>query len=121
MVYPSVVTPTLMVGDAICIRYKLNDPVPIANDDHPAIENFTPIIIPVLDNDTALIDVPLEITVVSDPEFGTLHIVNPGNSITFTPSKKLFLVLINLPTKYVISMVTAPLQMCSSKTRSLPR
>lgn len=65
---------------------NLNDPVPIANEDHPAIESFTPIIIPVLNNDTALLDVPLEITVVSDPEFGT-YVVNPGNSITFTPSE----------------------------------
>jgi hypothetical protein len=63
---------------------NLNDPVPIANDDNPSIDDYSPISIPVLENDTALLDLPIEITVVSDPEFGTYN-VNPDNTITFTP------------------------------------
>lgn len=65
---------------------NLNDPVPSAIDDHPPIDGFAPIIIPVLDNDTALIDVPIEITVISDPTYGTYTIeADPDNTITYTP------------------------------------
>jgi hypothetical protein len=71
---------------------NLNDPVPIAKDDHPPLDGFAPIIIPVLDNDTALIDLPIGITVISDPTYGTYTIeADPDNTITYTPSIDTFL------------------------------
>jgi len=71
---------------------NLNDPFPIANDDHPPVDGFAPIIVPVLDNDTALINVPIEISVVSDPAFGTYTIdLEPENTITYHPSLETFL------------------------------
>jgi hypothetical protein len=67
---------------------NINDPVPIANDDHPPIDGFAPIVIPVLENDTALDDVPLEISVFSDPVDGSYAInPDPENTITYTPSE----------------------------------
>lgn len=67
---------------------NLNDPVPIANDDHPPLDGYSPIIIPVLENDSALIDIPFEITVVSDPAYGTYTInPDPHNTITYTPAE----------------------------------
>jgi len=71
---------------------NLNDSVPIANDDRPPIDGYAPIIIPVLENDTALADIPIEITVVSDPGFGFYTInPDPDNTITYTPSETTFL------------------------------
>jgi hypothetical protein len=67
---------------------NLNDPIPIANDDFPPISGYSPITIPVLDNDSALIDLPIEISVISDPAFGTYTIEPaPDNTITYTPSE----------------------------------
>ena len=67
---------------------NLNNPVPIANDDHPPINGYSPIIIPVLDNDTALNDIPIDITVTSDPSFGSYGIdQDQENTITYTPSE----------------------------------
>jgi hypothetical protein len=67
---------------------NLNDPVPIAKDDHPPIDGYKPIIVPVLENDLALNDIPIEITVVSDPVYGTYSInPDPENTITYTPSE----------------------------------
>lgn len=71
---------------------NLNDPVPIATDDFPPVDGYSPIIIPVLDNDSALNDVPIEITVISDPAFGTYTInPEPDSTITYTPSLDTFL------------------------------
>ena len=71
---------------------NLNDPIPIANDDHPPIDGFSPIIIPVLENDTALNDIPIEITVVSDPVYGSYTInPDPDNTIIYTPFETTFL------------------------------
>lgn len=64
---------------------NLNDPFPIAVDDHPSIDDGDPIIIPVLENDAALLDVPLEISVISDPSFGTSEII--GSTIKYSPSE----------------------------------
>jgi hypothetical protein len=66
---------------------NINDALPIANDDHPPIEGYSPIIIPVLQNDIALDDTPLRLSVVSDPSNGS-YLINPApeNTITYTPS-----------------------------------
>ncbi|MBK5109249.1 MAG: hypothetical protein JJE12_14025 [Anaerolineales bacterium] len=71
---------------------NLNDPVPIANDDHPPINGYSQIIVPVLENDSALIDLPIEISVVNDPSYGTYSInPDPDNTITYSPSSETFL------------------------------
>ena len=66
---------------------NINDAIPVANDDHPPIFGYSPITIPVLNNDSALDDTPLQLSVVSDPLNGT-YIINPApeNTITYTPS-----------------------------------
>lgn len=65
---------------------NINDALPIANDDHPPINGFAPIVIPVLQNDFALDDTPLQLGVISDPSYGS-YIINPApdNTITYTP------------------------------------
>ncbi len=66
---------------------NINDALPVANDDHPPIEGYSPIIIPVLQNDSALDDTPLQLSVTSDPSNGS-YVINPApeNTITYTPS-----------------------------------
>jgi hypothetical protein len=67
---------------------NLGDHFPIANDDFPSISGYSPLIIPVLDNDLALFDTPLEISVIDDPSFGTYTVApNPENTITYTPTE----------------------------------
>lgn len=68
---------------------NLNDSVPIAIDDLPAVNGYTPIVIPVLDNDTGLFDIPIVITVISNPSFGS-YIINLDDTITYTPSQATF-------------------------------
>ena len=89
---PYTITGLVTIGDPLTVPLisvtNLNDPVPIANNDYPEISGFEPIIIPVLDNDTALIDTPIEVSVISDPSFGS-YVVNPGadTTITYTPAE----------------------------------
>ena len=92
---PYTITGIVTSGDQLPVPTvsvtNLNDPVPVANNDYPEISGFAPIIIPVLDNDTGLIDVPIEVTVISDPSFGS-YVINPGpettdTTITYTPSE----------------------------------
>ncbi len=66
---------------------NINDALPIANDDYPAIDGYSPIIIPVLQNDSALDDTPLQLSIVSDPTNGSA-VINavPVNTITYTPA-----------------------------------
>ena len=66
---------------------NINDAIPVANDDHPPIVGYSPITIPVLNNDSALDDTPLQLSVVSGPLNGT-YLINPApeNTITYTPS-----------------------------------
>jgi hypothetical protein len=63
---------------------NLTDHLPTANDDYPPLNGFSPITIMVLENDTALNDTPLDISVVADPSDGTA-VVNPDNTITYSP------------------------------------
>jgi hypothetical protein len=65
---------------------NINDALPIANDDYPPIDGFAPITVPVLQNDSALDDTPLQLSIVSDPSNGSA-VVNPApeNTITYTP------------------------------------
>ena len=63
---------------------NLNDFFPIANDDYPALDGYSPIIIPVLANDTVQDAATVQITVVSEPDFGS-YTIDPENSITYTP------------------------------------
>lgn len=65
---------------------NINNALPIANDDHPPINGFSPIIIPVLQNDFALDDTPLFLEVINGPSYGSYAIdPAPGNTITYTP------------------------------------
>jgi len=63
---------------------NLNDAVPVANEDNSSTSIDTPVIVDVLENDTALDDVPLTLTIESLPSNGDIE-VNPDNTITFTP------------------------------------
>ena len=65
---------------------NINDALPIANDDHPPIDKYSPINIPVLQNDSALDDTPLQLSVTSDPSNGS-YVINPApeNTINYTP------------------------------------
>lgn len=65
---------------------NINDAIPIANDDNPPIHGYSPIVIPVLQNDFALDDTPLQLGVISEPTNGT-YVINPApdNTITYTP------------------------------------
>jgi hypothetical protein len=67
---------------------NINDAIPIANDDFPPINGNSPIVIPVLQNDFALDDLPLQLDVISEPTHGS-YVVNPApdNTITYTPSQ----------------------------------
>lgn len=65
---------------------NINDPVPIAIDDYLHVDDRSPITIPVLDNDIALIESPFEITVVNDPLEGSYTIKqDPEYTITYNP------------------------------------
>jgi hypothetical protein len=65
---------------------NINDALPIANDDHPPINGFSPVTIPVLQNDLALDDTPLQLGIISEPLNGS-YTINPppGHTITYTP------------------------------------
>ncbi|MGW8224156.1 MAG: Ig-like domain-containing protein [Anaerolineales bacterium] len=63
---------------------NINDSFPIANDDYPPIDGYSPIVIAVLDNDTALNNTPLNLSITSQPSDGTT-LVNEDNTITYTP------------------------------------
>jgi hypothetical protein len=63
---------------------NINDSFPIANDDYPSINGYSPIIIPVLDNDTALNNTPLDLSIAIQPSNGGA-LVNGDNTITYTP------------------------------------
>ena len=63
---------------------NLNDAVPLANDDSSTTTIDTPVIINVLENDTALDDVPLSLTIESSPSNGGLAI-NDDHTITYSP------------------------------------
>ena len=63
---------------------NLNDAVPVANEDNSSTSIDTPVIVDVLENDTALDDVPLTLTIESLPSNGDIE-VNPDNTITFSP------------------------------------
>jgi hypothetical protein len=65
---------------------NINDALPIANDDYPPINGYSPIVIPVLQNDFALDDTPLQLGVISEPTNGS-YIINPApdDTITYTP------------------------------------
>jgi hypothetical protein len=67
---------------------NINDSLPIANDDLPPINGYSPITISVLQNDSGLFDTPLQLGVISDPLFGS-YVINPApeNTITYTPSQ----------------------------------
>ncbi len=69
---------------------NLNDSFPIANNDYPLVNGFDPIIIPVLDNDTALEDIPLDLTISGNATDGQTEI-NGDNTITYTPNINSFL------------------------------
>jgi hypothetical protein len=62
---------------------NLNDAVPVANDDSSTTKIDTPVIIDVLENDTALDDVPLTLTIENSPTNG--DIVGVENTITYSP------------------------------------
>jgi len=65
---------------------NINDALPIANDDFPPINGFSPITIPVLLNDFALDDNPLQLGIISDPLNGSYSInPPPEHTITYTP------------------------------------
>ncbi|MFL7892463.1 MAG: Ig-like domain-containing protein [Anaerolineales bacterium] len=63
---------------------NINDSFPIANDDYPAIDGYSPIIIAVLDNDSALNNTPIDLSISSQPTDGAT-LVNGDNTITYTP------------------------------------
>ena len=63
---------------------NLNDAVPVANDDSSTTKIDTPVIIDVLENDTALDDLPLSLTIENSPANGDI-VVNPENTITYSP------------------------------------
>ena len=62
---------------------NLNDAVPVANDDSSTTKIDIPVIIDVLENDTALDDVPLTLTIENSPTNGDIE-VNPDNTITYS-------------------------------------
>ena len=65
---------------------NINDALPIANDDYPPINGYSPIVIPVLQNDFALDDTPIDLGVISEPTNGS-YVINPApdDTITYTP------------------------------------
>ncbi len=63
---------------------NLNDAVPVANDDSSTTKIDTPVIIDVLENDTALDDLPLSLTIENSPTNGGLAI-NLDHTITYSP------------------------------------
>nr|HPH00857.1 Ig-like domain-containing protein [Tenuifilaceae bacterium] len=58
--------------------------IPVANDDLRGCSFETPVVVDVLVNDTGLEDVPLTLTISELPTIGST-VVNPNNTITFTP------------------------------------
>jgi len=74
-----------LVMPAVSIT-NINDAIPIANDDQPPINGFSPITIPVLQNDFALDDTPLQLGIISDPLNGS-YTINPApeHTIIYTP------------------------------------
>jgi hypothetical protein len=63
---------------------NLDDPIPVANDDSATTNVDTPVEVDVLENDLALDDVPLTLTVGILPANGDIA-VNPDNTIQFSP------------------------------------
>jgi hypothetical protein len=63
---------------------NLNDAVPVANDDSSTTIIDTPVIIDVLENDTALDDVPLSLTIDNSTSNGGL-VINLDHTITYSP------------------------------------
>ena len=63
---------------------NLNDAVPVANDDNSTTNVDTPVTVDVLENDTALDDVPLILTIENLPANGGIE-VNLDNTVTFSP------------------------------------
>ena len=72
-----------LVMPAVAVT-NLNDAVPVANDDSSTTKIDTPVIIDVLENDTALDDLPLSLTIENSPANGDI-VVNPENTITYSP------------------------------------
>jgi hypothetical protein len=63
---------------------NLDDPIPVANDDSATTNVDTPVEVEVLENDLALDDVPLTLTIEILPANGDIA-VNPDNTIQFSP------------------------------------
>lgn len=61
------------------------DYLPIANDDNRGCSFNTPAIVDVLVNDSNLDDIPITVAISQQPALGNV-LVNPDNTITFTPS-----------------------------------
>ncbi|MFC1877149.1 Ig-like domain-containing protein [Thermodesulfobacteriota bacterium] len=61
-----------------------NDP-PVANDDSASTDEDTAVIIDVLDNDTDTDGDPLEVSNVTDGNYGSVSITNNGTNVTYTP------------------------------------
>ena len=70
-----------LVMPAVAVT-NLNDDVPVANDDSYTTKIDTPVIIDVLENDTALDNVPLSLTIDNSTSNGGL-VINLDNTITY--------------------------------------
>jgi uncharacterized protein (TIGR03382 family) len=60
------------------------DDIPVANDDTATVAEDSNVSVPVLANDTNLVDLPITVTAVSVPAHGTAVVV--GTSVTYTPA-----------------------------------
>ena len=69
----------------VTITVNLVDDVPVAVDDSVTIENDIPVNIDVLGNDTGLGDAPINVTVVSQPMYGSVIVV--GDQVQYTPNE----------------------------------
>jgi len=73
---------------AVTITVNPVDDLPVAVDDSVPIEDDAPVDIEVLGNDTGLGDTPINVTIVSQPMYGSVMVA--GDHVQYTPNKEIY-------------------------------